>query len=89
MKVSIEMRGEMVLVRVPAIGLGNAGDLIHLVRPGQDFLGVKYDRLLDTQGVTGSSPVSPSDVSRCFTKTYDPSIKHFTATFALILIESV
>lgn len=47
MKASIEMRGEMVLIRVPAIGLGNAGDLIHLVRPGQDFLGVKYDRLLE------------------------------------------
>ncbi len=51
MKVSIEMRGEMVLVRVPAIGLGNAGDLIHLVRLGQDFLGVKYDRLLELDAI--------------------------------------
>ncbi len=26
---------------------GNAGDLINFVRPGQDFWGVKYDRLLE------------------------------------------
>jgi len=46
-KVSIEMRGEVVLVRVPPIGSGNAGDLLHFVRPGQDFWGMEYDRLLE------------------------------------------
>ncbi len=44
MKFSIEMRGEVVLVRVPAI---DAGGVIHFVRPGQDLWGVKYDRLLE------------------------------------------
>lgn len=40
------MHGEVVLVRVPAISSGNTGDSIQLVRPGQDFWGVKYDRLI-------------------------------------------
>ncbi len=44
MKVSIEVRGEMAIVRFDR---RNAGDLIHFVRPGQDFWGVKYDRLLE------------------------------------------
>ena len=45
--VSIEMRGEVVLVGAPPIDSGNDGDLIHFVRPGQDFSGVTYDRLLE------------------------------------------
>ena len=44
---SIELRGELVLVRVPAIGSCNDGDVIHFVRPGEDFSGVTYDRLLE------------------------------------------
>ena len=41
---------------------------------------LNVDRLLDTQGVTGSSPVSPNDVSRYFIKTYDVLGKHFTGS---------
>ena len=47
------------------------------------------DPLLDTQGVTGSSPVSPSDVSRCVINTYDALTNHFTTTKTLKLAESV
>ena len=47
MKFSIELRGELVLVRVPAIGSRYDGDVIHFVRPGEEFSGVKYDRLLE------------------------------------------
>ncbi len=47
------------------------------------------DPLLDTQGVTGSSPVSPNDVSRCTIKTYGATEKHFTSLRMQKLVENV